>query len=73
MNARDLAQQKAWELLQEMGVDPEHATHRALSIATTAFLRGWSHGLQDAQRIQKEHLNRAYGTIACGLLKRQAG
>lgn len=73
MNARDLAQQKAWELLKELGIEAEGTTHRALSVATTAFLRGWAHGLADAQRIQKEHFNRAYGTIACGLLKRQAG
>lgn len=56
MNTRDIAQQKAYELLQELGIDP--ATRRdgltTLTLATTAFLNGWVYGIQDARRVTRE-------------------
>lgn len=71
MNTRDLAQQKAFEMLEELSLDPDAKVHgcSVLTIATSAFMRGWVHGLQDSAAIRKQVLNES----GCALLKRQAG
>lgn len=75
MNTRDLAQQKAFEMLEELNLDPDAKVYGCsiLTIATSAFMRGWVHGLQDSTRIRKETLNAVFGELGNRLLKPQAG
>lgn len=78
MNTRDLAQQKAYEMLQELGIrtdsviETSNGMVTALSIATCGFLRGWVHGLQDSKEIRRRTLTDPKASYI-SLLRRQAG
>lgn len=69
MSAREVAEAEVLRLLEEVEGMPGEPFVQLLT--TLAFLRGWSHGLKDAQRVHRE----VYSTVLTNgtAIPRQAG